>query len=160
MNFKLWLEENQGKKILLLIHPEIVHELGFNQTQTYNQKLTNLAPNFDYIIAHHLGPNENWMDDRDLPEEMKQDYKLIFNTTKEISHSPMYNKDDYFGCSYDKELPNFLIENPNSTVFFAGGYKRNCVKIAYDQLFNRLNWLLKDSNTKIEMYEPLLIDLS
>lgn len=158
MNFKLWLEENQGKKILLLIHPEIVYEVGSHQTQTYNQKLITLAPNFDYIITHHLGPDENWMDDRDLPEEMKQDYKLIFNTAKKISHSHMYKHDDYYGCSYEKELPNFLIENSNSTIFFGGGYKRNCVRIAYEQLFNRLDWLIKETNTKIEMYEPLLID--
>lgn len=160
MNFKLWLEENQGKKILLLIHPEIIHELGSHQTQIYNQKLITLAPNFGYIITHHLGPNENWIDDRDLPEKMKQDYKIIYDTAKKISHLPMYKSNDYYGCSYEKELPDFLIENPNSTVFFGGGYKRNCVQIAYNQLFNRLDWLLKDTNTKIEMYEPLLIDPS
>jgi len=160
MNFKLWLEEKQGKKILLLIHPEIIYEVGLEQAQTYNKELIKHAANFDYIITHHLGPTENWTDDRDLPDEMKQAYKLIFNTAKQISHSPMYKHDDYYGCSYEKELPDFLIENPNSTIFFGGGYKRNCVQIAYNQLFNRLDWLLKDTNTKIEMYEPLLIDPS
>lgn len=159
MNFKLWLEENQDKKILLLIHPEIIYEVGWKEAQTYNKELIKHAKNFDYIITHHLGPDENWTDHREiLPKEQKQAYKLIFNTAKNISHSPMYKHDDYYGCSYDKELPDFLIENPNSTVFFGGGYKRNCVQIAYQQLFNRLDWLIKDTNTKIEMYEPLLIN--
>ena len=159
LNFSEWLKSETGKKIIILIHPEIVCELGTKKTQEYNQKLIQHTPNFDYVITHHWGPSENWLDQsKDLSDNMKNDYKLIYKTTTDVSQESMYDYKNFYGCSYEKELPDYLIENPKSTVYFAGGYAKNCVKIAYNLLFNRIGWLLKETNTKIEHYEILLIN--
>jgi hypothetical protein len=158
MQFKNFLEnsENNKKRILVLIHPECCAELGPDQAKKYVESLTRDSNKFDYIITHAFTSSSDWVDNSILSNESKEAWKILRKVSESISDVFLWNPKDMYGCSYSKELPDYLIENPESEIYMAGGYESNCLWIAYRQLFEKLNWVLKENKTKVHYYKPLI----
>jgi hypothetical protein len=158
MRFKTWLENNNEKKVLILIHPDCIYELGLEQTKRYTNLLEQHCKQFDYVITHAFLSEqfEDWLTPAKIPDEYKIAVRLIRHTAQKNSHLFLYNSRDLYGCSYAQELPDYLIENDNVTLYMAGGYERNCLLVSYQELIKRLGWLLKEKNIKIQSYGPLV----
>jgi hypothetical protein len=143
--FVEWLNEGVGKKVLLLVHPDVICENGMEKAVEYCSKLREHVGKFDYVISHMFNP---------LTEFNKDAHEFIKACVEEVSDVAII--DTNYGCSYGKELPDYLVENPNSVVYIAGGYESNCVWLSYLKLMDDLGWLVKDTGAKVIWYKPLL----
>jgi hypothetical protein len=145
-------EQMNKKKLLLLIHPDCCIEVGKEEAIQYITLLKQQAPLFDYVITHMFFTDEysyGWND-----EEIKKVDKELRSTVKSISNIAV--KRDGYGCSYGQELPDYLMDNPNTDIYMSGGYEHNCLWISYKRLFEKLDWLLKEQNHSVYYYKPLL----
>jgi len=146
-NFKTWLE-NSNRNLLILIHPDCIFELGSDHCDEYNKKLTSHASKFDHVISHLFWP-------KDTISTMRQNVKSLeslLETIKHISNVVMPPQ----GCSYQKELPEYLIEQDNVNIFMGGGYEDNCLWKAYVDLFKKMDWVLSEKKIRVQWYKPLI----
>lgn len=155
--FRQWLySENSGKNLLLLIHPDCVFELGVEACIGYTNKINSHVQRFDYVISHLFWPEAmiNYMKSKRSLEESRVLDKII-ETVKLASDvvTPQRGPDD---CTYNRELPEYLMENDGVNVFMAGGYEDNCLWRAYVDMFKKLDWLLREKNIVVQWYEPLI----
>lgn len=148
--------ESRNKNILLLIHPDCVFELGVDNCIEYEEKVKNHYKKFDYIISHLFWPESmvNYIRNKRTKEESAALDKII-NTIKFVSNvtTPQNGPDS---CTYDQELPDYLIDNENVNIFMAGGYEDNCLWRAYIEMFKKLDFLIKEKNTSVLWYDPLI----
>lgn len=146
----------QGKKLLLLVHPDIVFEMSTSNLQTYLKRVEDEVLRFDYVITHLFYSPEF------KPEWLSRDttHNHIFeNFMKMIRRNSNLVKWDNprFMGSIKQELPYYLIDNPGTTVYLAGGYKDLCVKATQEMMNDRLGTIIRDTDTSIVCYHPLMI---
>jgi hypothetical protein len=143
---------------LVLIHPDCIYEVGAEQAFRYIDLLDKHCPLFDYVITHAFLSEqyEDWLKTSLMDENRKEAIRSLRKAIYRNSSKVIYNSRDLYGCSYAKELPDYLIDNENITIYMAGGYERNCLLISYEELFKRLVWLLKEKNISVESYSPLV----
>ena len=160
------IAEDEGKEILLLVHPDIIFEVA---SAKHNGKLINLQSainyieefkrmylNFDFIVVHLFYSNLvgkenvfNW--DKELHDLYLDFIKLL----KEKSNVVLVDKN--FSASFQDELPSYLIDNPYSTIYLAGGYENLCVRATQDMLFRKLEDIIKEQNISISCFPELMI---
>lgn len=152
MRFKNWLESDNNK-LMILVHPDCCVELGAEAVIEYTNLLKQHLPRFDYVITHFFIPDgrpwSNYWDD-----QMKEAHISLVETIKSLSNVAVSR--NTYACSYDKELPDYLIENPNTTIYMAGGYEANCLWMSYQRLFVKLKWLMDEQNHQVYYYKPLI----
>lgn len=147
-------EQLQKQKLLILIHPDCISEVGANEAAQYTKLLQQHLPKFNYVITHLFFPDDRpWSNSWD--QQQIAAHRELFETIKRFSVA-LHNTKDIYGTSYDKELPDFLIENPNTDIYMAGGYESNCLWRSYLLLFQKMNWLLKEQGHKVSYYTPLI----
>lgn len=157
MDFKKWLENSGSpRKMLILIHPDCVPELGEQATHAYIQKLTTHAPLFDYVVVHPFLSGIEWLDRSTHREEIKQAYRDIYAVDQKIADVYRHDPRDMYSCTYSREVADYLVENPDTEVYMGGGYESNCLWIAYKKLFEKLGWLMSENKTKVTYYKPLI----
>jgi len=153
--FRKLLENSSiSKKILLLVHPDIVFETNFSFAQLYYKELEYNMTRFDCVITHLFYSDKAY-------EYLKWDYGttlLYHNFIKMLKQqSDFIEKDQNYSISFDKFLADYLIENQGSTVYFAGGYEALCVEETKKALNTKFGWLLKETNTQIACYPELTV---
>lgn len=153
VNFKLWLENNE-KKLLILVHPDCITEVGLDTTNEYEALLKNHIGRFDYVITHMFYP-KNYTDDMQKysPNRYNQ-IQRIRETVKSFSHEMIEAEKER--CSYSQNIPDYLITNPGVTVYMAGGYEDNCLWTSYVRLFRGLHDVLKEGSHMVYWYRPLI----
>lgn len=156
MRFKAWMESVRRNKILILVHPDCAGELGVESGRRYVDLIRQHASRFDFVITHSFTSSLEWIDRSTYDEPHKQVYRDLYETAKSVSNHFLYNPRDLHSPSYDKELPEYLINNPESDIYMGGGYESNCVWLGYQLLFQKLRWLLEESGVKVTYYTPLL----
>lgn len=155
MDFKLWLESN-NKKLLLLIHPDCIAENGPDKAKNYQSLLKQHVSKFDHVITHAFYSGEDWIKHSIWEDDWKVAFYELYNTIKSISDHFLYNSKDIYGCSYSSQLPDYLIDNPNTEIYMAGGYEDNCLWISYKLLFEQLDWMLRENSVSVFYYKPLI----
>ena len=151
------LKENVlSKKILLLVHPDIVFEMAIKSMQAYYKLLEDHLSRFDHVIVHlFYSPNFE-------PSLLSQDetknhiFKNYMKMLRNNAHVVKWDN-PRFSASFQEELPDYLIDNPNSQIFLAGGYKDLCLKATREMIDNKLQDIINDTNTTISCYQPLII---
>jgi len=154
--FKKWLySEGAGKNLLILIHPDCVSELGDEACSEYSNKIKNYTSRFDYIISHLFWPKNVVEDRANRSGQRNVALDEIIATVRSVSDvvTPQNGPKD---CTYNRELPDYLINNENVNVFMAGGYEDNCLWHSYIDLFEKLGWLLRERNISVQWYSPLI----
>jgi hypothetical protein len=149
MSFKMWLENNE-KKLLILVHPDCVAEVGESATNEYEMLLKNHTGRFDYVITHLFYPDGYATSS---PERHKQIQK-IQSTVRSLSDEVIEAGRER--CSYSQNIPDYLINNPGVTVYMAGGYEDNCLWTSYIRLFRGLHDVLREGNHGVYWYRPLI----
>lgn len=151
--FKTWLENNE-KKILILVHPDCVTEVSESAANEYDALLRNHLGRFDYVITH-LFYSKNYTDwmQKDSSERYSQIQK-IRETVRSFSHEVIEAENER--CSYNQNIPDYLIDNPGVTVYMAGGYEDNCLWTSYIRLFRGLHDVLREGNHMVYWYRPLI----
>jgi hypothetical protein len=153
MNFKIWLENNE-KKLLILVHPDCVVEVGEHTTNEYETLLKNHAGRFDYVITHLFYP-KNYTDTlRKNNLERYNQIKRLWEVVRNFSHEVIDAENEK--CSYNQNIPDYLITNPGVTVYMAGGYEDNCLWTSYIRLFRSLRDVLQEGNHVVYWYRPLI----
>lgn len=142
------------KKILILVHPDIIFETTYEFIQTYYKAIEWEINNFDYVVTHLFFSEEapkhlNW--------DLVKTHRFINFRKMLKQNSNFIKKDKDFSVSFESALPDFLIDNPNSEIYFGGGYKNLCVKATYEKLLYKLEDIIKETNATISCYGPLLI---
>jgi hypothetical protein len=145
-----------GKKLLLLVHPDIVFEMSTANMQTYLKRVEDEVLRFDYVITHLFYSPEF------KPEWLSRDptHNHIFqNFMKMIRRNSNLIKWDNprFMASLKQELPYYLIDNPGTTIYLAGGYKDICVKATHEMMNDKLGTIIRDTDTSVVCYQPLMI---
>lgn len=140
--------------MLILVHPDCCIEVGADAAKRYTELLREHLPKFDYVISHMFLDGRPWSHSWD--EGKIRAHDELYNLVKRLSNVAMHDPRNLYSCSYDKELPDFLIENQDTNVYMSGGYEGNCLWISYQRLFEKLGWLLKENGQKVSYYKPLL----
>lgn len=151
------LKENVlSKKILLLVHPDIVFEMAIKSMQAYYKLLEEHLSRFDHVIVHlFYSPNfePSWLSQDETKNHIFKNYmKMLRNNAHVVKWD-----NPRFSASFQEELPDYLIDNPNSQIFLAGGYKDLCLKATREMIDNKLQDIINDTNTTISCYQPLII---
>ena len=157
IKFLIKEELSKGKNILLLVHPDIIFENGStDELQKYFKKIQDDVARFDHVITHlFYSPKfepETFNNDYTYNEIFKNFLKML----KEESDVIKFD-DPKYQASFSNELPSYLIDNPNSTIFLAGGYANLCVKMTYEMAKEKIGDVILETNTKFVCYLPLLI---
>jgi len=144
------------KKLLLLVHPDIVFEMSTNSMQSYYKRIEDEVGRFDHVITHlFYSPEFN-------PEWLSKDVvhnNIFSNFMKMLRRNSHVIKWDNprFMASIKQELPYYLIDHPGTTVYLAGGYKDLCVKATDEMMRDKIGSIIKDTEASVVCYEPLLI---
>jgi hypothetical protein len=149
---------NNKKKMLLLVHPDIVFEMDFEVAQRYYKAIEDDIGRFDYVIVHlfysdqifQIAPKWGW------GENKLNLFKNFLKLLKRDANVVLHDRD--YSASFKEELPYYLIDNPNTTIFFAGGYKDLCVKMTQEKLDSRLGEIVKQTGATVACYAPLTIN--
>lgn len=149
-------QNKSGKKLLLLVHPDIVFEMSTNNMQIYLKKIEDEVLRFDYVITHLFYSPEF------KPEWLSRDptHNHIFqNFIRMIQRNSNLVKWDNprFMASFRHELPYYLIDNPGTTIYLAGGYKDLCVKATQEMMNDKLGTIIRETDTSVVCYQPLMI---
>lgn len=147
---------SSGKKLLLLVHPDIVFEMSTSSMQSYFKKIEDEVLGFDHVITHMFYSPEF------KPEWLSKDetHNHIFtNFMKMIRRNSHLVKWDNprFMASFKQELPYYLIDNPGTVIYLAGGYKDLCVKATHEMMKDKLGSIIRDTGATVACYEPLMI---
>lgn len=151
-------EIKSNKKLLLLVHPDIVFEMDFNVAQRYYKAIEDDIGRFDYVIVHlfysdqilQIAPRWGWGDNK--LNLLKNFLKLLKRDANVVLH------DQNYSASFKEELPYYLIDNPGTTVYFAGGYKDLCVKLTQEKMEEILGDIIFSTQTKTACYKPLTLN--
>lgn len=151
-------EIKPSKKLLLLVHPDIVFEMDFDVAQRYYKAIEDDIGRFDHVIVHLFYSDRVLDAARNLGwGEAKQNlYKNFLKLLKRDANVVLH--DSKFSASFQHELPFYLIDNPGTTIYFAGGYKDLCVKLTEKALDEKLGDIIKATDTKTTCYKPLLVN--
>lgn len=150
------MESQQRACMLILIHPECAAELGAEAGMRYASLIQQHASQFQYIITHFFTSSNNWLSRSSFSPEIQKAYSTIRDNAQAVSQVARHDAKDMYGCTYGKEVPDYLIQNPQTDIYMAGGYENNCLWIAYKQLFQKLGWLLSENGTSVHYYKPLI----
>lgn len=144
--------------ILILVHPDCLSEQYIftpEQSGGYLEKLEEHLPKFDYVIVMRMDRvNKEWIEGVKSPQIKQHFYKLeeIVN-----QHADLQVTDNDLGkTALNKEIGDFLLENPNSTVYLSGGYQDNCLRDVAANLVSELGDFLKELDIKVRVYKPLV----
>ena len=169
---KILFEALDGKKILLLVHPDIIFEVASRKIDgksnvdaalEYIEKYKQYKAEFDYIIVHLFYSNR--MLERNILSWDKKVYDLYLSFVEDLKDgADVVLHDENYSASFQDELPSYAIDNPNSTIYLSGGYKDLCVEKTKFMLHGadgkggKLGSLLTELNIKVVCFSPLLID--
>ena len=149
-------ENNQSKKLLLLVHPDIVFEPGnVDFIRRYIDRLREHMPKFDYVIMHKFFSDaapeiiDNIGNNIDLWNELMEVLE---------AESDWIKRDYKFSVSFSDALPDYLIENEGTEIWLGGGYEKLCVADTRKTLLRNLGDILDETGTSIAgCYAPLII---
>lgn len=154
--FLLETPEIGGKKLLLLVHPDAVFEISDNQfIIDYIDRLAKHLDHFDYIITHRMFSDA-------APKTLAsiQDRIELWNRMMHLLNqkSNWIGLDRKFSASFKEALPDYLIDNEGTEIWFGGGYKDLCVKDTQMALQLQLGDIIEETGGKIAgCYAPLIV---
>ncbi len=155
ISFYKLFEMLEKKKLLILVHPDCITEVSADAALQYAKLVEQHLPKFDFVITHlFMEDGRPW--GYSWNQETKDAHNILVNAVKKHSTKTLFDSRDGYGTSYSTDLPDFLMDNPNTDIYMSGGYESNCLWISYLQLFKRLNWLLKEQGHEVHYYTPLL----
>lgn len=145
-----------GKKLLLLVHPDIVFEMSTNNMQYYFKRIEDEVLGFDHVITHLFYSPEfkpEWLSKDETHNHIFQNFMKMIRR-----HSDLVKWDNpRFMASLKEELPYYLIDNPGTTVYLAGGYRDLCVKATHEMMKDKLGSIIRETGASVACYEPLMI---
>ena len=152
-----YLTDSNPKRLLVLVHPDCVFEMTETHfIEAYLDRLSSSLDDFDYVITH-------LMFSKVAPEvvsgiktrlDLWNDFMAVLN-----SKSDWIGLDKKFSASFNDALPDFLIDNPGTEIYFAGGYQNLCIPDTKKALLSQLKDILRDTDASIkkEDFLPLVI---
>jgi hypothetical protein len=147
---------SSGKKLLLLVHPDIVFEMSTNNMQYYFKRIEDEVLGFDHVITHLFYSPEfkpEWLSKDETHNHIFQNFMKMIRR-----HSDLVKWDNpRFMASLKEELPYYLIDNPGTTVYLAGGYRDLCVKATHEMMKDKLGSIIRETGASVACYEPLMI---
>ena len=149
-------ENNQSKKLLLLVHPDIVFEPGnVDFIRRYIDRLREHMPTFDYVITHKFFSDAA----PEIIDNIRNNIDLWNELMEVLEAKSDWIKRDYkFSVSFSDALPDYLIENEGTEIWLGGGYEKLCVADTRKTLLRNLGDILDETGTSIAgCYAPLII---
>ena len=149
-------ENNQSKKLLLLVHPDIVFEPGnVDFIRRYIDRLRKHMPKFHYVITHKFFSDAA----PEIIDNIKNNIDLWNELMEVLEAKSDWIKRDYkFSVSFSDALPDYLIENEGTEIWLGGGYEKLCVADTRKTLLRNLGDILDETGTSIAgCYAPLII---
>ena len=149
-------ENNQSKKLLLLVHPDIVFEPGnVDFIRRYIDRLREHMPTFDYVITHKFFSDAA----PEIIDNIGNNIDLWNELMEVLEAKSDWIKRDYkFSVSFSDALPDYLIENEGTEIWLGGGYEKLCVADTRKTLLRNLGDILDETGTSIAgCYAPLII---
>lgn len=147
---------SNGKKLLLLVHPDIVFETGkIDFIEEYIQKLRDEMPKFDYVITHKFFSDYA----PELIDNIGKNLDLWNKLMDVLEAESDWIKRDYkFSASFSDALPYYLIENEGTQIWLGGGYEKLCVADTQKALMKKLGDVIGETGAYIAgCYAPLII---
>ena len=151
-----YLTDSNPKRLLVLVHPDCVFEITNTPfIEEYLNRLSSSLDTFDYVITHLMFSK--------VAPEVVQGIKSrldLYNDFMALlqSKSNWIGLDKKFSASFNDALPDFLIDHPNTEIWFAGGYQNLCIQDTKKALLSNLKDILKDTSAHIEGdFLPLVI---
>lgn len=143
-------------KVLILVHPDCLSEqyqFTPQQSEEYLQKLEKHLPLFDYVIVMRMGRvDEGSISSK---EEVQEHFKKLKGILSR--HADLQIIDNDLGMtSLNKEIGNFLLENPNSIIYLSGGYQDLCLREVAGNLVYELGDFIKELNIRVRIFLPLV----
>jgi hypothetical protein len=149
-------ENNQSKKLLLLVHPDIVFEPGnVDFIRRYIDRLREHMPTFDYVITHKFFSDAA----PELIDNIGNNIDLWNELMEVLEAGSDWIKRDYkFSISFSDALPDYLIENEGTEIWLGGGYEKLCVADTRKTLLRNLDDIIEETGASIAgCYAPLII---
>jgi len=146
----------KNKKLLLLVHPDIVFEPGDTKfIRSYIERLQEHMPKFDHVITHKFYSEAA----PELIENIGNNIDLWNELMEVLEAGSDWIKRDYkFSGSFSDALPDYLIENEGTEIWLGGGYKKLCVEDTRKALLRSLSDIIEDTGASIAgCYAPLII---
>lgn len=147
---------DQPKKLLLLVHPDIVFEPGnVNFIRRYIDRLQEHMSTFDYVITHKFFSDSA----PELIDNIGNNIDLWNELMDVLEAESDWIKRDYkFSASFKDALPDYLIENEGTQIWLGGGYEKLCVADTRKSLLRNLDDIIKETGASIAgCYMPLIV---
>ena len=148
--------ELRNKKLLLLVHPDIVFEPGNTDfIRSYIKRLQEHMSTFDHVITHkffsEVAP--------EIIDNIRNNIDLWNELMEVLEAGSDWIKRDYkFSGSFSDALPDYLIENEGTEIWLGGGYKKLCVEDTRKALLRSLSDIIEETGASIAgCYAPLII---
>lgn len=159
MNLNILLEyltTSNPKRLLVLVHPDCVFEITETPfIEEYLSRLSSSLDNFDHVITHLMFSK--------VAPEVVSGIKTRLDLYNDFisllqSKSDWIGLDKKFSASFNDALPDFLIDNPGTEIYFAGGYQNLCIQDTKKALLSNLKDILLDTNAHIQGdFLPLVV---
>lgn len=149
-------QPGRPKKLLLLVHPDAVFEISDDQfIANYIDRLVKHVNQFDHVITHRMFSDV-------APESVASIYNRIDLWHKMMrvlnENSDWIGLDRKFSASFKEALPDYLIDNEGTEIWFGGGYKDLCVRDTQAALELQLGDIIEETGAKVAgCYAPLIV---
>ena len=147
---------SNGKKLLLLVHPDIVFEPGnIDFIEEYIDRLRDEMPKFDYVITHKFFSDAA----PELIDNIGKNLDLWNELMDVLEAESDWIKRDYkFSASFSDALPDYLIDNEGTQIWLGGGYEKLCVADTQKALMKKLGDVIGETGASIAgCYGTLII---
>lgn len=142
-----YLTTSSPKRLLILVHPDCVFEITETHfIEDYLNRLSSSLDDFDYVITH-------LMFSKAAPEFIHgiKDRLELWNEFTSLlrAKSDWIGLDKKFSASFNDALPDYLIDNPGTEIWFAGGYQDLCIQDTKNALLYSLKDIIKDTDAHL-----------
>lgn len=143
--------------ILILVHPDCLSEQYVympEQAEEYLEKLEQHLPKFDHVFVLRMERvTEEWI--ASVNTEIQQHFAKLKAILERHADLQIFDN-DLARTSLNKEIGEFLLEYPNSTLYLSGGYQDNCLRLVADNLVYELGDFIKELGIRVKVYTPLV----
>lgn len=158
------LKEILSRQLLLLVHPDIIFEKASNDLDVINNYIKDIekhSRHFDYIIVHlfyspAMYAEKGYGKYVGMQPETEDLFRNFIDRLRENADVVMYDKN--YSASFQDKLPSYLIDNPGTKIFLAGGYRNLCVKETEKMMMGKLRDIIEETEATISCYDPLIIE--